>query len=69
MTDVVAELLLPHWAQLDADENGKVSRNEWNDFFDKVSNSELGKEMAADGESLIVDLFINGGYDMGDVGQ
>jgi len=63
----IGQLLLPHWGQLDADENGKVSQSEWNDFFDKVSASELGKEMAADGESLIVDLFIDGGYDVNDL--
>lgn len=63
----IGQLLLPFWAQLDADENGKVSHSEWCAFFKKASDSALGKEMSEAGESLLVDLFMDGGYDIQDV--
>lgn len=63
----IGQLVLPFWDKLDADENGQVSLVEWNKFWDEVEASDLGKEMAADGESLIVDMFVDGGYDVGDV--
>merc|ERR1711934_25174 len=63
----IGQLMLPFWGQLDADENVKVSHAEWDAFFEKASSSELGQEMAANGENILVDLFINGGYDINDV--
>jgi len=63
----IGQLMLPFWAQLDADENGKITLAEWNTFFTQAAESALGQEMAAAGESLVVDLFIDGGYDIADV--
>lgn len=63
----IGQIVLPFWADLDADENGKVTLTEWKGFFQKAEESALGKELASSGESLIVDLFIDGGYDIADV--
>ena len=49
------------------DADGKIHAKEWNAFFDKVEASAVGKEMAAKGESLLVDLFLDGGYNIMDV--
>jgi len=63
----IGQLMLPFWSQLDADENGKITNKEWDDFFEKANSSELGQDMLAKGESLLVDLFVDGGYDINDV--
>lgn len=63
----IGQLMLPFWSAMDADENGKISLKEWHDFFEKIEASALGQEMAEDGESLLVDMFIDGGYDVNDV--
>lgn len=63
----VGQMLLPFWSQLDSDPDSKVTEVEWNQFFENLKKSELGKELAMEGHSLIVDLFVDGGYDIGDV--
>ena len=63
----VAELMLPYWVHLDSDGSGLISNKEWNEFFDKLEKSQLGQTMAEEGESLVVDLFMDGGFTIRDV--
>jgi len=66
----IGQMMLPYWSSLDDDGNGKITKKEWGDFFEKVdAMSAHLKEMRVAGEedSLIVDLFLDGKYDVNDV--
>jgi len=63
----IGVLMLPYWRALDEDMDGKVHSSEWHSFFEKVMASEEGQAMAAAGENLLVDLFLDGGYSITDL--
>jgi len=62
----IGQQMLPFWDQLDTDQSGKISLSEWNAFWDKAKNSALG-EHAPDCKNLLVDVFIEGSYDINEV--
>jgi len=63
----IGQEILPFWSRLDADADNKITQKEWNRFFEQAMELDLGKELAASGDSLVVDLFIHAGYDINDV--
>merc|ERR1711959_546281 len=55
----IGQQILPFWSRLDEDTDGKITENEWAAFFDKASETELGKEIAATGGTLAAELFLD----------
>merc|ERR1712224_96655 len=44
----IGQQMLPFWDQLDTDQSGKISVQEWNSFWDKAQNSATHKSLGVE---------------------